>query len=67
MIDYQFNAVPDVILGILWVGMYLLRKCSVAPFQNPRMVYAVVPGTVRRQICILISVVVISIWFRIVA
>ena len=43
----------------------MLRKRSVAILQDTRIVYVVVRGTIPRQICDLISVVVIAIWFKI--
>ena len=45
----------------------MLRNRSVALSQNPRMVYVVVTGIIPRQICNLISVVVIAIRLSYVA
>ena len=49
MSGQQSDAVPDVILAVLWLGTKLFHKRSVTAFQNVCMVYLGVPGTVPRQ------------------
>ena len=46
----QCNVVPEVIVGVLWVGTLVLRKRSVLLLQDTRMVYVIVPRTIPRQI-----------------
>ena len=43
------DAVPDMILRVLWLGTFLLRNRFITLFQNPRVGYVAVPGTVPKQ------------------
>ena len=63
----NLKAVPDVILGVLWVSTNLHRSCSVTPFQGPRKTYVRVTWIMLGQIRNSKSVVSVTIRLKIIS